>query len=64
VLIRRGAPADEILKAAKERHADLVVVGRHGPGLLERFLMGTTAERVVREAPCPVLTVHAADVNS
>jgi nucleotide-binding universal stress UspA family protein len=61
VLVRHGTPADEILKAARERRADLVVVGRHGHRLLERLLLGTTAERVVREAPCPVLTVHAAD---
>ena len=64
VLIRHGTPSDEILKTAKERRTDLIVVGRHGHRLLERVFLGTTAERVVREAPCPVLTVHAADANS
>jgi nucleotide-binding universal stress UspA family protein len=38
---------------------DLIVVGTHGRNAVERFLMGSTAERVVRTAPCPVLTVRA-----
>ena len=38
---------------------DLIVTGTHGRGAVKHFLMGSVAERVVRTAPCPVLTVHA-----
>lgn len=64
VVIRHGDPIKEILSVAIERKADLVVLGRHGHRFLERMLMGSVAERVVRESPCPVLTVHAFDADS
>lgn len=44
---------------AKVHAIDLIIVGTHGRGALHRFLIGSVAERVVRTAPCPVLTVHA-----
>jgi nucleotide-binding universal stress UspA family protein len=44
---------------AKERAIDLIITGTHGRGAVQHFLMGSVAERVVRTAPCPVLTVHA-----
>jgi nucleotide-binding universal stress UspA family protein len=53
-----GEPAAEILRAARESGADLVVVGTHGRTGLEHALMGSIAERVVRRAHCPVLTVR------
>ncbi len=53
-----GEPAAEIVAAAKERSADLVVLGTHGRTGLTHALMGSVAERVVRRARCPVLTVH------
>ena len=53
-----GEPAAEILEVAKRRGADLVVVGTHGRTGLEHALMGSIAERVVRRAHCPVLTVR------
>src|SRR5512135_3331045 len=53
-----GEPAAEIVEAARERGADLVVVGTHGRTGLEHALMGSVAERVVRRAHCPVLTVR------
>ena len=52
-----GTPADIVARAEKDR-ADLIVIGTHGRTGLPRLLLGSVAERVVRTAPCPVLTVH------
>jgi len=52
-----GKPFVEILKAAKANNADLIVMATHGRGAISHILMGSTAEKVVRKAPCPVLTV-------
>jgi nucleotide-binding universal stress UspA family protein len=52
-----GRPFTEIGQVAGERHADLVVMGTHGRTGLAHALLGSTAERVVRLVPCPVLTV-------
>ena len=57
-VLRRGAAWSEIDEAAKETHADLIVIGTHGRRGLSRALLGSVAEKVVRTAPCPVLTVH------
>lgn len=54
----RGAAAD-IVDYATANRIDLIVMGTHGRGVLQHLLMGSVAERVVRSAPCPVLTVHA-----
>jgi nucleotide-binding universal stress UspA family protein len=54
-------PAAEIVNYAGAEHIDLVVMGTHGRGAVAHLLMGSVAERVVRTAPCPVLTVHAAE---
>lgn len=56
---RRGKPYLEIIAAAKELKPDLIVLGTHGMGGLTHLLMGSTAEKVVRKAPCGVLTVKA-----
>jgi nucleotide-binding universal stress UspA family protein len=53
-----GEPAYEIISYAKAQAVDLVVVGTHGRTGLTHALMGSVAERVVRKAPCPVLTVR------
>ncbi len=50
---------DAIRETAAERHADLIVMGTHGRRGLSRLLLGSNAERVLREASCPVLTVRA-----
>jgi nucleotide-binding universal stress UspA family protein len=55
---RPGHPVVEILRYAKAEAIDLIVMGTHGRGKLAHLLMGSVAERVVRLAPCPVLTVH------
>jgi nucleotide-binding universal stress UspA family protein len=59
-LIVRGVPFVEIIKTAKDRNADLVVIGTHGRTGIDHMLFGSTAEKVVRKAPCPVLTVRIA----
>jgi nucleotide-binding universal stress UspA family protein len=51
-------PAETIVKYAKEHAIDLIVTGTHGRGAVKHFFMGSVAERVVRTAPCPALTVH------
>ena len=56
--IEVGTPYREILRVAAEAHADLVVMGTHGRGALERLFVGSTAQHVVRQAQCPVLTVR------
>jgi nucleotide-binding universal stress UspA family protein len=56
--ILRGIPYEEILEFAKQQKADLIVLGTHGRKGLDRFLFGSTAEKVVRYASCPVLTVR------
>lgn len=53
-----GTPADEIVERAKTGSFDLVVMGTHGRTGLKHILLGSVAERVVRLAPCPVLTVR------
>lgn len=55
-----GSPHAEIVKAAQEEGADLIVMGTHGRSGLDRLLLGSVADRVIRAAPCPVLTVREA----
>jgi universal stress protein A len=57
-LVRVGHPVDIILQVARDRPADLVVIGSHGRSGLGRVLLGSVAESVVRQAPCPVLVVR------
>ena len=59
-LFRPGSAADEIVRTAEVERASLIVMGTHGRTGMTRVLMGSVAERVVREAPCPVLTVRLA----
>lgn len=56
--IIEGFAADEIVRSAEENKADVIVMGTHGRGGLRRALMGSVAEKVLRHAPCPVLTVN------
>jgi universal stress protein A len=53
-----GTPAKALVEDATLNHADLIVMGTHGHGAMMHLLMGNVAERVVRMAPCPVLTVR------
>jgi len=56
-----GMPADEIVRFAEEENVDLIVMGTHGRTGLRRLLLGSTAEAVLRRAPCPVLTFKQTD---
>jgi len=56
--VRTGLAAFEIVEAAKELDADLIVIATHGYMGWKHFAIGSTAERVVRAAPCPVLVVR------
>jgi universal stress protein A len=56
-LICEGVPHDRIIKTAVSEKASLIVMGTHGRTRLAHLLIGSVAERVVREAPCPVLVV-------
>lgn len=53
-----NSPAVAVIEYAKTHDIDLVVLGTHGRGALSHLVMGSVAERIVRTAPCPVLTVH------
>lgn len=53
-----GGPYVEIVRYARERDIDLIVVGTHGRGFIGHVFMGSVAEKVVRNAPCPVLSVR------
>ena len=56
-----GHPVMEILRYATDNAIDLIVMGTHGRGPLGKMVLGSVAERVVRRAPCPVLTVRTTE---
>jgi nucleotide-binding universal stress UspA family protein len=58
VVMTSSSPAFAIIDYAREHEVDLIIMGTHGRGALGHILMGSVAERVVRLAPCPVLTVR------
>jgi nucleotide-binding universal stress UspA family protein len=55
-MVVQGKPSAEIVRVAREETIDMIVLGTHGKGMLDQALFGSTTERVVRRAPCPVLT--------
>ncbi len=56
--LESGDPLDVIRSLAENNHYDLIVMGTHGRTGMSHLLLGSVAERVVREATCPVMTVH------
>jgi nucleotide-binding universal stress UspA family protein len=58
ILIEPGAPAEIIVETAKEQNCDLIVMGTHGQGIIAEVLIGSTAKRVVRQSPIPVLVIR------
>lgn len=61
--VRFGNPEQTIVNYASDHHADLIVIGAHGATGLTRFLMGGTAEGVMRMAPCPTLLLRQETVR-
>ncbi len=57
-IIKEGIPAEEIVNVAKEKGIELIVMGTAGRTGLDRFLLGSVAEKVMRTASCPVMVVH------
>jgi nucleotide-binding universal stress UspA family protein len=60
-VVIQGKPAAEVIRYAREQAIDMIVLGTHGRGMLDHALFGSTTERVVRKAPCPVLTCRVAE---
>lgn len=60
--IMEGDPAEAILKYARDQRVDLIMMPTHGFGAFRRFLLGSVAERVLRDAPCPVWTDMHSDM--
>ncbi len=58
IIIKMGKPFYEINSTASEVDADLIIIATHGHTGMEHLLFGSTAEKVVRKAPCPVLTLR------
>jgi nucleotide-binding universal stress UspA family protein len=58
-IVRSGKPFVEIIHTAREEEADLVIIATHGHSGIEHVLFGSTAEKVVRKAPCPVLSIRS-----
>jgi nucleotide-binding universal stress UspA family protein len=56
--IAEGVPAEDIIRIAEDKEIDLIVMGTAGRTGLDRFLLGSVAEKVIRTAPCPVMVVH------
>jgi nucleotide-binding universal stress UspA family protein len=57
-LLRVGTPYREILATASEEEADVIVMATHGRGEIHRLVVGSVADKIIRLAPCPVLTVR------
>jgi len=57
-IIKSGKPFYEIVEVAREEDVDLIIIATHGHTGVEHLLFGSTAEKVVRKAPCPVLTLR------
>lgn len=53
-----GVPYEEIIRVATDQESSLIVIGTHGRTGLDHLIFGSTAERVVRSAPCPVMTIR------
>jgi universal stress protein A len=62
-LLVLGSPFNEISRVAEEQNIDLIVLGTHGHSALHRLFLGSTAERVLRYAPCPVLVVREKETD-
>lgn len=57
-MVIAGVPYEEIIRVATEKESSLIIIGTHGRTGLDHLIFGSTAERVVRGAPCPVMTIR------
>jgi nucleotide-binding universal stress UspA family protein len=55
--LRIGSPSDQICAMAREWNADFIVIGTRGRGRIAQFVLGSTVEAIIRQSPCPVITV-------
>ena len=60
-IVTVGTPFVEIVRIAREEEVDLLIIGTHGRGAIAHMLLGSVAEKIVRKAPCPVLTVRSGE---
>ncbi len=60
-IVTQGIPFAEIISTARENDIDLIVIGSHGRTGITHMMLGSVSEKVVRKAPCPVLTVRQTD---
>jgi universal stress protein A len=60
-IVVQGIPFAEIISTAREKDIDMIVIGSHGRTGLKHMMLGSVSEKVVRKAPCPVLTVRQTD---
>jgi len=60
-IVTQGIPFVEIISTAKEKEIDMIVIGSHGRTGISHMMLGSVSEKVVRKAPCPVLTVRQSD---
>jgi nucleotide-binding universal stress UspA family protein len=56
--VELGSPAEKILALVQKEKVDMIIMGAHGRAGLERVIFGSVANKVVKSAPCPVLTIH------
>lgn len=61
--VRQGELSEQIVKSAQEWRADLLVMGTSGRSGIKRLILGSTAEEVLRQAPCPVLVIPASSLE-
>ena len=61
LIVRVGSPAEEILEVAEEENVDAIVIATHGRTGLAKIVFGSVAQRVVRRAQCPVLTIRTCE---
>jgi nucleotide-binding universal stress UspA family protein len=57
-IVLKGIPHEEIVRFASDKKVDMIVMGTYGRTGLQKFIFGDTAEKVVKKAPCPVMTVR------
>ena len=62
-ILSKGEAHEEIFKAVKEREIDIIIIGTHGNSGLNKIFFGSTADRVLRGAKCPVITVNIQNID-